>query len=269
MADFDLDNRNDILWHNGTTGASQAWFMNGVSRTSFSDFPSSSNRTDASGWKPMALGDFEGHGQIELLWHNGATGESEIWNVSGTPTSVGFLSSSLNFADSTSWRIEGVGDFDNDGKSDILLHNGATGVTQIWFMDGVTRKLYFEVPSSLYVADSTGWRIEGLDHFNTDTVPDIFWRNVTTGAMQIWLMNRWGNRLSALDVDSSLNQPDSNGWKCQGTGDYDYDGKPDLLWHNGATGASQVWFMNGAVRKGYASLSLNVADSSGWRIVRH
>ena len=35
-------------------------------------------------------------------------------------------------------------------------------------------------------------------------------------------------------------------WGIAGTGDFDGDGKSDLLWHNGGTGATELWEMNGS-----------------------
>jgi hypothetical protein len=36
------------------------------------------------------------------------------------------------------WSIAGVGDFDGDGRSDILWRHDATGQNLIWFMNGAT-----------------------------------------------------------------------------------------------------------------------------------
>lgn len=35
-------------------------------------------------------------------------------------------------------------------------------------------------------------------------------------------------------------------WRIAGTDDYDLDGCGDILWHNGATGELQIWFMRRA-----------------------
>ena len=43
-------------------------------------------------------------------------------------------------------------------------------------------------------------------------------------------------------------------WKVVGTGDFNGDGKPDLLWQLPATGELWTWFMNGAAYAGAAPL---------------
>jgi hypothetical protein len=43
-------------------------------------------------------------------------------------------------------------------------------------------------------------------------------------------------------------------WSLAETGDFDGDGKADLLWRDGNSGATVVWFMNGTQISQAASL---------------
>ena len=38
----------------------------------------------------------------------------------------------------TNWEIKGMGDFDGDGKADVVLRNKVTGQNIGWLMNGLT-----------------------------------------------------------------------------------------------------------------------------------
>jgi hypothetical protein len=54
-----------------------------------------------------------------------------------------------------------VGDFNGDGKADILFRYAQTGVTRIWFMNGITVSGGGATSASpgAYTA-TTGWQIQ-------------------------------------------------------------------------------------------------------------
>ena len=92
-------------------------------------------------------------------------------------------SGSLGYV-SSDWSIAGVGDFNGDGKADILWWNSTTGQVYLWLMNGTTMSGGGSVS---YV--SSGWNIAGIGDFNGDGKADILWRNSSTGQVYIWLMN--------------------------------------------------------------------------------
>ncbi len=83
---------------------------------------------------------------------------------------------------SNAWTIVGTGDFNGDGKSDILWRN-TNGTVAIWEMNG--GQLLASVGGQVV---TNAWTIVGTGDFNGDGKSDILWRN-TNGTVAIWEMN--------------------------------------------------------------------------------
>jgi DNA-binding beta-propeller fold protein YncE len=84
---------------------------------------------------------------------------------------------------------------------------------------------------------------------NQDGNSDIYWRNYTTSANAVWLMN-------GTSYTSTVNLPalPATSYRIAGIADFDADGQPDILWRNGSTGANAIWIMQGAVVASVANL---------------
>jgi subtilisin-like proprotein convertase family protein len=134
------------------------------------------------------------------------------------------------------------GDFNSDGKTDILWRHSNSGENVLWYMNGVTLDSgEFLTPASL---PDTRWQMVGTHDFNADSKNDILWRHDNSGENVVWFMNG-----SVLDSGTFLTPAalaDTN-WKMAGTGDFDQDGEPDIAWHHLTAGQIVVWFMNGIV----------------------
>jgi hypothetical protein len=154
------------------------------------------------------------------------------------------------------WEIVGRGDFNGDGKPDILWRNTSNGQNAVWFMNGATVTGFAALDS---VADQA-WTIVGTGDFNGDGKPDILWRNTSDGQNAVWFMN--GATVTGF---AALNRVTDQTWTIVGTGDFNGDGKPDILWRNTSNGQNAVWFMNGATVTGFVPLA-SVADQA-WTIV--
>jgi hypothetical protein len=166
---------------------------------------------------------------------------------------------SLPSVSDLNWQIRGTGDFNGDGKVDILWrYAGSGGANAVWYMNGTTLTGGASLPS---VSD-LNWQIVGTGDFNGDGQVDILWRyNGSGGANAVWYMN--GTTLTGA---ASLPSVSDLNWQIVGTGDFNGDGQVDILWrYNGSGGYNTIWLMNGTTLTGGADVP-SLADLL-WKIV--
>ena len=120
------------------------------------------------------------------------------------------------------------GDFDGDGKSDILWRHAANGQNQIWKSGSSS------TPQAIATMATLSWKMVGVGDFNGDGRSDILWRNSGGGQNSIW---RSGN----ISTSSSVTTLSDLNWKVMGVGDFDADGKSDILWRHVTNGQNQIW----------------------------
>jgi hypothetical protein len=129
----------------------------------------------------------------------------------------------------------------------IVWHNGLTEETQIWLTDGerVRRRRTVVDQAGTPAFVGPPWRIAGTTRPGDEGRWEIVWHNSLSNETQIWFMNdeRIARRATVLGEDGSpafVGPP----WAIVGAANVDFKGSPDIVWHNGLTGETQIWFMN-------------------------
>jgi FG-GAP-like repeat len=257
-ADFNNDGTTDILWRNQADGTLLAWFMNGTTAVGTSLLTPS--QFGEPGWRVEGVADFDGNGKTDLLWRNTVDGRLSAWFMNGT-SATGTSPLTPSQTPDTDWHVEGVGDFNGDGKPDLILRHQTTGYLFALFMDGVVSTGGTLLTPS-QIADPQ-WKIEGVGDFSGDGKPDLVFRHQGTGYLFALFMDgviaTGGTLLTPFQVADTS-------WRIEAVGDFNSDGRPDLLWRNQASGFLAVFFMNGTVATSLSLLSPNQVSDTNWRI---
>lgn len=197
--------------------------------------------------------DFDGDGRSDIYWRNGATGYNELWQVSNLAVS---RKTTVHREPDQNWTIAGSGDFNADGKADIIWRNSATGQLLIHHMNGAT--VMASSGFSLTVAD-LNWKIVAIADFDGDGTSDLYWRNISNGLTDVWLMGPLVPRAT-----NSPHYEPSQAWQVVGSGDFNGDGRADILWRNSVTGQNCIHLMNGGVIQS-AAFTDTVSDAN-WKV---
>jgi hypothetical protein len=109
---------------------------------------------------------------------------------------------------------------------------------------------------------------------NRDGSPDLVWQHLTSGYLYCWLLGSsrgspvvLGEGFLQNEVANPLNVGDVN-WRVAGAGDFNGDGKLDLALENFATGALQLYYLDGIRRTAAAATSPNPPAASIWSASR-
>ena len=244
LSDFDGDGNTDVLWRS-TSGALIDWTMNGSVITASANITSNGAlvQPDAS-FSVAGVGDFSGDGKSDILWR-GTSGALVDWTMDGavTTASANVTFNGAAVQPDASFSVAGIGDFDGDGKRDILWRS-TSGTLIDWTMNGSVISSSANITSNgALVQPDASFSIAGVGDFNGDGKSDVLWRN-TSGSLVEWLMD--GNTIGSsanITTGGVAVAPDAT-WHVVEIGDFNGDGNSDILWRND-NGSLAEWLMNG------------------------
>ena len=261
--DFDGNRTSDLLVFNTITGQTGIGEMDNAALLSATlattlDLP--------AGETINATGDFNGDQTADILTYNTISGEIETLLLDGsTLLSTNFINA-INPL--TGFVAQGTGDFDGDGRDEIVLYNPATGQVGFLFLDATgTVQTNFDLVFQLPVAN--GWTLVDTGDFDADGNDDLLAYNTVSGTVAIFFMDG-STVLLAADV---WTLDPASGFVVVDVAEFNSDGTSDLLIHNPATGLTGIATMNGTFLPSVAPLFdmdaeggetfINVGDYNG------
>ena len=219
-SDFDGNGVSDILFQNLTDPANplgawmnaDKWQWNGAL-----------GAAPLSDWTVYGAYDFTGDGVCDIMFRS---------KLSSTEYAVGYYDMGDNGAFKTmgwgvtaEWELADVGDFNGNGRADILWKNTTNGYLGLW-MDGTDQ--WVALPASNLGA---GQSIIGMGDVNGDGCDDILINS--NGVLGAWDISGIINGTEKTPVWSSFGITIGSEWEVVGCADFDGNGKADIvLWRS-------------------------------------
>jgi subtilisin-like proprotein convertase family protein len=259
--DFNRDANVDLLWRHDTSGENALWYMEGT-RLFTGEFTNPPVLPDVR-WKIVGTHDFNGDGRTDILWRHTTSGENVMWFTDKNTLVSGTFTNPAALAD-VKWQMAATGDFNADAKPDILWRHDVSGQMVVWLMNGHTLVGGgFTIPS----AADPDWKIVGTGYFNPGRLLDVLVWHQPSGQLGIWYMD--GFTIVSVGSPTPAGLPDTR-WRPVVTGDYNRDGRVDIVWRHETSGQIAVWYMGGpggSTMTGGVLTEPPVLADARWKIV--
>lgn len=177
--DFNGDGRDDIIWRH-TTGELAEWL--GQSNNRFLNNSLVAGTKVGNDWKILAAGDFNGDGRDDLIWRH-TSGVMTEWLGQSDGTFVDNFTT-LKQTVGLDWRIVAAGDFNGDGREDLIWRHSSGEYTQ-WL--GQADGSFFNNSKLASAKIDNGWSVIGVGDYNGDGHSDLVWRYDPTGQLTEYL----------------------------------------------------------------------------------
>jgi hypothetical protein len=165
-----------VLWRNDN-GLVISWLASGGGQFAGNNNLLTQVPTD---WHIVGTGDFNGDGRDDILWRNNS-GLVTDWLGQTNGAFIGNTGKFLSQIDN-GWHVVATGDFNGDGRYDILWRHD-NGLVTDWL--GLSDGSFTGNTDHFLNQLGTSWQVAQTGDFNADARDDILWRS-SDGSMTSW-----------------------------------------------------------------------------------
>jgi hypothetical protein len=249
----------DLVWRETSSGANVLWMMTASGTPAVETILGG----DAD-WRIEASGDYNGDGLTDVVWRydpsvpDAQSGINVMWIMQG-----GERLQEDVIGGTSSWRLVPTAanyDANDDGRTDLIWNESATGGNLVHLMNGVQQLAVFQLfPPAGAVIAATG-------DFGQNGIGDLIWHwpsdgPTTPGRTDQWLMafNAGTNTGSPAEITTIGSDPHHDPLQVASFwGD-------QLVWRNRTTGMNIVWQLIGA--EAPADKQRPLGGDSVWRLL--
>ena len=188
-------------------------------------------------WSLRAIGDLNGDAQADLVLQHSLSGQVTAFYMNAGNSQLVAEGAVGRQISGPNWEVAGTGDFNGDGKTDLLLRNNIADQTIAWYMND-QGKILSETLVGRRFEDSR-WKIETTADFTGDGQADWLLRHYVSG--QNLLMEMDGTEIVSERLIGRV--VEDLDWQIVGTKDLNGDGEMDIIWQNSIASQTLAWQM--------------------------
>jgi hypothetical protein len=199
--------------------------------------------------------DFNGDGWNDLIVQNLQTGEIRVQLLlDGEGAGLVDVGRSID----PQFYVRSIGGWGGGGaRPSIAWRNVFSGQMFGWRMDGAAFGQQYQIQPTVW----TGWILVGSGDLNADGIDDFVWQNDEDGRIGYWTMGANGQPTAYVLFPRQA----SVAWDLVGVGDFDADGRADLLWQSIVDDSLGVWYLDESL--GIGSIGLVSTDAPTFSLV--
>ncbi len=166
-ADFNHDNRADIVWRNFTSQKIVIWTMNGTAKVG-NIIPTPDQAVD-SNWLIVAAADYNNDGNVDFLWYNFTSGRIVTWYMNASVVRTTGQFTTPNAAGDANWKVLASSDFSRTyvpgtpplSSPDIVWRNETSGNQVVWHLDFNSTRVHGQFTNPTANTTPLDWVIVG------------------------------------------------------------------------------------------------------------